>query len=133
MARKKRVTVNHGGLGTTIQTALQTTGIAKVVDIITDGKDCGCEKRKEKLNNLFPKRYKARCLTEQEYNEWKDFRETRTLKLEWEQVLYVCKLYSEVFSKPYWQPDCPSCGSSTQEMIKMIELIDKVFEIYENN
>jgi hypothetical protein len=133
MPRKKKVTIEHGGLGSDIKNVLEATGIAKVVEIFTNGKDCGCDKRKEKLNTLLPKRYTARCLTEQEYNEWKVFRETRTLKIQWHQVLYICKLYSQVFSKPYWQPECPSCGSSTKEMIKMIEMIDKVFETYENN
>jgi hypothetical protein len=134
MPRKKKVTIEHGGLGSDIKNVLEATGIAKVVEIFANGKDCGCDKRKEKLNALLPKRYTARCLTETEYNEWKAFRETRTLKLQWEQVLYVCRLFANIFeNRTYWQPECPSCGSSTKEMIKMIEMIDKVFETYENN
>jgi hypothetical protein len=137
MPRKKKVTIEHGGLGSDIKNVLESTGIAKVVEIFANGKDCGCDKRKDKLDKIFPERITARCLTEQEYNEWKEFREQRGFRMfkapvEWEKVLYICKLYSDVFSKPYWKPDCPSCGLSTREMIKMIEMIDKVFETYEN-
>ena len=40
------------GLGDTIEKITKATGIKKVVDLLTD--DCGCDKRKEKLNNKFP-------------------------------------------------------------------------------
>jgi len=44
------------GLGDTIEKITKSTGIKKVVDTITDltGKDCGCQKRKELLNEKFP-------------------------------------------------------------------------------
>lgn len=41
------------GLGDTIETITKATGIKAVVEGITGG-DCGCDKRKEKLNKLFP-------------------------------------------------------------------------------
>ena len=44
------------GLGDTIAKITKTTGIKKVVDTVAKvtGKDCGCEKRQEGLNRLFP-------------------------------------------------------------------------------
>jgi hypothetical protein len=44
------------GLGDTIEKITTATGIKAVVDKISDitKKDCGCDKRKEKLNKLFP-------------------------------------------------------------------------------
>lgn len=44
------------GLGDTIEKITKVTGVKKVVEAIADatGKDCGCNKRKEKLNELFP-------------------------------------------------------------------------------
>ena len=44
------------GLGDSIEKITKATGIKKVVDTIskTTGKDCGCAKRKSKLNRLFP-------------------------------------------------------------------------------
>ena len=44
------------GLGDTIEKITKATGIKKVVDTVAKatGKDCGCNKRKEKLNKMFP-------------------------------------------------------------------------------
>ena len=44
------------GLGDSIEKFTKATGIKKVVDKIakTTGKDCGCNKRKDTLNRLFP-------------------------------------------------------------------------------
>lgn len=42
------------GLGDSIEKITKTTGIKYAVDKITGEKDCGCEKRKEMLNNKFP-------------------------------------------------------------------------------
>ncbi len=44
------------GLGDTIAKITKATGIKKVVDTVAKatGKDCGCGKRQENLNRLFP-------------------------------------------------------------------------------
>ena len=44
------------GLGDSIEKFTKATGIKKVVDTVAKktGKDCGCNKRKENLNRLFP-------------------------------------------------------------------------------
>ena len=48
------------GLGDTIEKITKATGIKTVVDKINKatGKDCGCNKKKDKLNKLFPYNYK---------------------------------------------------------------------------
>jgi len=125
MARKKAK-----GLGDTIENVLQATGVKQLFEIFVDGNDCGCDERKEKLNNLFPYRFKARCLTEQEYNDWKRFREVRTLRMSADQVRYVCDLYASVFNRQKWYP-CSSC--SPKPLINIIDKLDKVYETYENN
>jgi len=125
MARPKK----QKGLGDTIEAVLTTTGIKKIFEIFVDGEDCGCDKRKEKLNELFPYRFKARCLTELEYNGWRDFKEVRTLKISWAQIVYVCDLYASVFSRQTWYP-CSGC--SPKPLINMIDKLDKVFDAYEN-
>ena len=55
------------GLGDSIEKLTKATGINKVVDKVNEvtGKDCGCNKRKEKLNNLFPYNNKGHWL-----NQW---------------------------------------------------------------
>ena len=44
------------GLGDTIAKITKSTGIKKVVDTVAKaaGKDCGCGKRQDTLNRLFP-------------------------------------------------------------------------------
>ena len=44
------------GLGDTIEKINTATGIKKVVDTVSKvtKKPCGCKKRKEKLNDMFP-------------------------------------------------------------------------------
>jgi hypothetical protein len=47
------------GLGDTIEKITKATGIKKVVEKVSKitGKDCGCNERKDVLNNLFPYNY----------------------------------------------------------------------------
>lgn len=58
MACLMRVIITKGdkGLGDTIERITTATGIKSVVDTIAEktGKDCGCAKRKELLNQKFP-------------------------------------------------------------------------------
>ena len=45
------------GLGDSIAKITEATGIAKAVETVTHAvgiQDCGCKKRQEQLNNLFP-------------------------------------------------------------------------------
>lgn len=126
MARPK---TKHKGLGDTVEAVLEATGAKKLFHIFVDGKDCGCEQRKQKLNELLPYRFKARCLTEKEYNDWKEFKEVRTLRMTWEQIVYVCDLYASVFNRQKWYP-CSGC--SPKPLIAMIDKLDKVHDAYES-
>ena len=44
------------GLGDTIEKITEYTGIKKVVETVSKvtGKDCGCNKRRDTLNRVFP-------------------------------------------------------------------------------
>ena len=44
------------GLGDTIEKIIKATGIKKVVNVVSKatGKDCGCNKRNQTLNRMFP-------------------------------------------------------------------------------
>jgi hypothetical protein len=44
------------GLGDTVEKITEATGIKKVVETISKatGKDCGCGRRKDALNRIFP-------------------------------------------------------------------------------
>jgi hypothetical protein len=112
------------GLGDTIEKVIKATGL----DNFVNGDDCGCQQRKEYLNKIFPYRFKARCLTEQEYKEWSNFKEVRTLRLSSEQVSFVINLYASVFNvTPF---NCPTC--SPKVILEQIDRLDKVHETYLN-
>ena len=111
------------GLGDVIDKITTKTGIKKVVKAIV--KDCGCDKRKDKLNEtpLFTRGLKPRCFTDEEYKEWGVFIEVRTLKITEEQRIYICGLYSIVFNKPYYEPNI----NNRKPIDKMIDNLDKVY------
>ncbi len=118
-------------VGNIIKKVTKATGIKKAVKMFTpDGKDCGCEKREKKLNKIWSYKLKVRCLTETEYNDWKNFTNVRTLKITPEQTDFICNLYGSVFNKPIYKP---KTNASHKPVIKMIERLDKVFEAYNNN
>ena len=50
------------GLGDSIEKVMKATGVKKLAEKYTEktGKDCGCNKRKEKLNQLFSYGKKAK-------------------------------------------------------------------------
>ena len=50
------MTKKSKGLGDSIEKITKATGIKKVVDTVSEvvKKDCGCGKRKDTLNRLFP-------------------------------------------------------------------------------
>ena len=53
---KTQLKMKSKGLGDTVEKITVATGIKKVVDNVSKatGKDCGCGKRKEKLNKWLP-------------------------------------------------------------------------------
>jgi hypothetical protein len=125
----KNHNVQPKGVGDILEKITTKTGIKKLVAKFTpEGEDCKCDERKEKLNDLMPFRYKARCLTEKEYNDWGEFMKVRTLQISHLQVKFVCKLFASVFNRQYYQP-CAGC--SPKKLIGMIEKLDTVYKTYE--
>ena len=54
------------GLGDSIEKFTKATGIKKVVDTVAKatGKDCGCNKRKDNINKMFPYNPKGMWLSQ---------------------------------------------------------------------
>jgi hypothetical protein len=127
---------NSIGLGDTIEKVLKATGVKKLVDIFTDGKDCGCTERKDKLNLLFPyKRQPVRCLTESLYFEYKYYRTHRTLNV-WNEkdIQLLINTYAHIFAIQYHNKDlCRSCAGSGKILFRMSKELDIVFETYEKD
>jgi hypothetical protein len=89
-----------------------------------------CQKRREKWNKMFPLRVRKniREMTQEELDTWRNFQQVRTLRLSAEQRIYICQIYSEVFSVPYYEP-CATCDPSPY--LAMIEKMDAVVKTYE--
>ena len=133
MAKQTRGKRKPKGLGDVIENITEATGIKKVVEAFTpEGNDCGCDKRKEKLNKLFPIKTKANCFSEEQYKTWKEFKEVRTLRISHEQILMICEMYSNIFNLPYWKPSCFNCGGTARAIGTMIDKLDVVYNTYEN-
>lgn len=116
--RKKAV-----GLGDTVEQVLEVTGIAKVAKWVL-GEDCGCEERKQKLNELF--RYKRPlCLQEDEYKWLKDyFALNKNTVLPSEQAT-ILKTYNRIFQQ---RNEPTSCGPCLLEWVNELKQVVKVYE-----
>jgi len=135
--RLKHKKMKSKGLGDTIEKLTKATGIKKLVELATNGKDCGCDKRKEYLNKLWSYNYKPECLTQEQIDEYKKFIDTRTMrltdngkaigKLTKHEVEYVIELFSAVFNRKKVKPSCSSCAGTSKMLISMIYKLDTVW------
>lgn len=135
--RLKHKRMKSKGLGDTIEKITKATGIKKLVELAANGKDCGCDKRKEALNRLWSYKFKPECLTDQQIEEYKNFIDNRTIKLigngkaigelSKEEALFVAGLYSVVFNQKKWTPGCTSCAGTAKALVGMIYKLDTVF------
>ena len=113
------------GLGDTIEQITEVTGIKKLVNFIA-GEDCGCEERKQKLNEWFPYR-KPECLTEAEYNYLTEIRINETETFRPSEVTVVREIYSRIM-KIRLEPS--SCASCFREIVFNLR---KIYNAYETN
>lgn len=98
----------NSGLGDTIEQITTATGIKAAVDWFSEqtGIDCGCEARKEKLNQLF--RYKKpECLTKEEYDFIGTIKGSNVITSA--QQTEINKIYNRVFHDRVQATGCGSC------------------------
>jgi hypothetical protein len=113
------------GLGDTIEKITTATGIKAIVKFIA-GEDCGCEERKQKLNELFP--YKnAECLTEDEYDILKSLFNENIHHIKPSDQIKLLKIYNRVFNKKQMPTSCSDCWRQYVSELK------KIYSEYENN
>jgi len=127
---RTKTTTKSKGLGDDIEKFTKATGIKKVVDTFAEitGIDCGCEARKTKLNNLFPKKTQPLCLEESEYNLLKEFFaefNERELRPRYHEDL--SRIHARVFQHKYYVP----CTCNPKEWKRHIEDLRKVYGEYE--
>lgn len=107
------------GLGDTIEQITEATGIKALVKFVA-GEDCGCDARKEKLNQIFPYS-KPNCLSEHDYNFLTEFfnRPDKNTVIPSDQYRLM-SIYKAVFNKPIEFTTCGSCLATTVEQIKTV-------------
>lgn len=97
------------GFGDTVEKVFKATGIDKVAKWIL-GEDCGCEERKEKLNQMFPY-IKPQCLTEDEFSYLDKHFKAHKSQITIDEQVALINIYSRVFPKaPKVEPtSCSPC------------------------
>ena len=123
------------GLGDIVEDITTATGIKKAVKTIF-GDDCGCEERKKKLNKILLPRFKTqkayRCLSEEQYKIFGEYKKNRTLEteLQTKNVQLVIDLYAHVFAIQHNINDfCRTCGKNTR-IRNINDKLDVVYESY---
>lgn len=107
------------GLGDSIEKITKATGIKQATDWIFDklGKDCGCDARKEKLNQMFP--YKdPLCLDEEEYMYLKGFFKIEKDVVNVNEQKRLLEIHNRVFKTNKKQSTCGSCVRGLVETMR---------------
>ena len=96
------------GFGDTVEKITKATGIKKVVDTVADAldADCGCDKRKKKLNDLFPY-LMPELLTEDEFNFLDLTFKNETNKIK--DPDRILEIYNRVFKDKKKMTNCSPC------------------------
>lgn len=111
------------GLGDSIEKITEATGIKAAVKFLA-GEDCGCDERREKLNELFSYG-KPKCLTESEYNYLADFFSGSTSKIDMKTQKSLLNIYNRVFQKRRQYTTCSPC------LKQIVDELQTYFEAYQ--
>jgi len=102
--------VKSKGIGDDIEKVLKATGIDKVAKKIL-GEDCGCDERKQKLNQMFPY---ARPFTEDELSIYESvLPRLKGGTITREDQATLVRLYNKVFNANKKPSSCSSCVQQT--------------------
>ena len=111
------------GLGDVVEVITEKTGIKAAVKAVF-GDDCGCEKRKEKLNKLF--NWKVECIDKYEYEILDEFftgNPTVIKPSEWRKLAEIAR---RIFNRRI--ENDMGCGGCVREIVSKLK---KVYETYE--
>lgn len=107
MEKKRGRKPKAQGLGDTLEQVFEATGVAKAVKWLA-GEDCGCDKRKEKLNALFPYR-KANCLTEDEFSVLDNYFKRHSVEITPSDQHALLKVYNRALNLKQEPTSCVDC------------------------
>ena len=114
--KEKEDEASSKGLGDSVEKVLKATGVSDVVKFIA-GEDCGCDERKERLNQLIP--YKnAECFTEEEYIELTEIFNRKGSSFDKPTQETVVRIYNRVFNRNKRITSCGSCRIAVYNKLK---------------
>jgi hypothetical protein len=111
------------GLGDTIEQFTEATGIKAGVEKLAQaiGWDCGCDARKEKLNQMFPYK-KINCLTEEDYEYLQGWFSQDRYQVSILEQRRLTEIYYNVFNQQLEQTSCDSCWRDYISQIRRVYL-----------
>ena len=119
---KEAVTfANAQGLGDTIEAITTATGIKAGVELLSKALDwdCGCDERKEKLNQLWSYR-KPKCLEEEDFKYLQEFfakpQNEIPPKTQWD----LTDIYFRIFGIRLENSSCSSCWRDYISQIRQV-------------
>ena len=117
MAKQK-----SAGLGDSIEKLTEVTGIKKAVEMFSEatGIDCGCDERKEKLNNLFPYNRNINCLNESDYNKLTKYLSAQQTTLTPIEQQEISDIYFNVFNYRLQISSCASCWKGKLDELRRV-------------
>jgi hypothetical protein len=110
------------GLGDSIEKLTEATGIKKVVEMFSEatGIDCGCDERKEKLNNLFPYNRNINCLNESDYTKLTKYLSAQQTTLTAIEQQEISDIYFNVFNYRLQISSCASCWKGKLDELRRV-------------
>jgi hypothetical protein len=115
------------GVGDVVEKITEATGIKDAVKAFFNDEDCGCDKRKELLNEKLPFRGQAvKCLEEEDYHYLKSFFSRRRDRIDATNQQRLIDIFNYVFGKNELIPTgCLTCSHSG--FLKNINKLHKYF------
>ena len=106
-SEKSSQEIKSTGLGDTVEKVFRKTGVDKLAKAVL-GEDCGCDKRQELLNDLFPYgKYNAPTDEELDIIEWLFEKSRNTIS--GSMVKEVYSVYNRIFNDKLQPTSCSSC------------------------
>lgn len=119
------------GVGDVVEDVLNSPAVKPVTNLVKgllwkEGQDCGCEKRKEKLNNLFRKKRTVRCLTEEHYSYLNAVLPMIKGQLEMKTMNELTRIHASVFNY-HFQGACSTCSSRNKTIIEELKTLMEAY------
>lgn len=129
-SRRKSTSVNKG-IGDIVEDVLNSKPVKPITNVVKaalfkDGKDCGCEERKQRLNNLF-KKSKPRCLNEAQYKQLKAILPKIKNSVDYGDMVVIANIHASVFNYKSEGP-CGSCAARNRRIVHDLRVIMDEYE-----